>query len=497
MLQQLERYLLTYNNMALDKVNKVEGLDENGKTETPLNSINSSTLDVTRNSVFLTTLGLLGQISEATKPVTEAEIIEQRSGGIIPERTVEEVRILKHAELINAIENETPKKFAISDLGRMELALNRVTNSKEMNDNLAKALQKIKKQTPSLPPERYGNEEFRFTWDSIHKLLVLIEQQNAYRKIKIATLGCPMVGIFLAHCYKIIGAASVFDVNPELIKLINDKYREKTHGKVVGAEYNAMNDVPLTLVGRYDAVVMDPPWHNEYYCKFADRAWDMLRPRGRVYMSTFAPATRPEASKELAELYQRFSHGGFDLISIMPEFFGYEIPHFEKLVFATNGIDVKTRGNYGQLVILEKRRKRKELCTTDAHKEKLSQESSVQLSSKTGNKSLSLWIQRSADQSTSQPPLAINAANGGTVYTTTSRSKRKKDGVNLITNDHIGYKITNPLQLLFIHRCWLLGDNLENCAAKCRQDKLFTDFANEKIEQTVECAYGFLDKHLN
>lgn len=449
-------------------------------------------LDIHKNPTALATLRLLCQINDSASPLSEAEIIEKRVGGIYPTRTVEEINLLNTNGLINNI-SENPNKFIISNLGSIELSLNNVIGPEHVNRRLNAALSSVINEPPVLPPEKYGNEEFRFTWESVYKLMKSIYEDNAYRNIDIALLGSPLIGVFMSRCPDIFNNISVFDINQDMVKLINKNHNG--NGKIIASCYDALIEFPRTLVGRYDAFIMDPPWHNEHYCLFVDRAWDALRSLGRVYMSTFAPETRPEASEELRYLYDRFMKGGFALISIVPEFFGYAIPAYERLVFQAEGIQANSRGNYGQLVVLERRQNRNDICLTEELVDKLIIEKNIELKGK-GDQTLTLWLENVIESDTLKAPLNLTLLNAGEVYTTTSRSQRRKDGVNILTNKQVAYNTTNPYKLSLIYGFWSLKIDLEECLEKMRDHKIFTNDNDDKILSDIKLAFSFFEKVL-
>lgn len=478
-------------------------LGTNGESVLPVVEANPGDgvdLDMHRNPAALATLRLLEQVHGAHRELSEGEIIQNRVGGIYPARTVDEVAILTRLGLLNEVDTN-PTRVKTSKLGEMELALNNVLSKEQVEQSLKAALASLKEDPPELPAEKYGNEEFRFTWESVYELLMTIYEHNAYRKINIAAVGSPMIGVFMSRCPSNIGNVCIFDINGEIVDSINElgnkkqkKGKPKSKPRVIATEYNALDQFPPSLGGRFDAFIMDPPWHNEHYCLFTDRAWEALRKFGRVYMSMFSPDTRQEASKELKTLFQRFMAGGFGIISVIPEFFGYSIPEFEKAVFKANGIDVSSRGNYGQLVVLERGLERDETCITPEMTKKLVEERCIQLAGKSG-KSSSLWLPQESTPKWNVP-LNIEIKNNGQVYTTTSRSQRRVDGVNLITGDHIGVAASDCLKLVLLHIFWAKNISVDQCVNDLKREQGYSEIDEEIIRADVECAFDFFNSSL-
>ncbi len=439
------------------------------------------TLDWLVNPTTFQTLNLLAQIFFANRPLTAAEIIAQRRGGVYPTRTMEEISLLVKTGLIEPVldgETDTLQKYAVTELGKMELSLQGVMPRSFVTNRLREAKESLEIEPPELPDEQYGFEEFRFTWESIFELLKRIYEHNAYRRINIALIGAPLVAFFMSRCPELVSNVSVFDINSEIVKRVNQL---DSNGKIVAVRYNVVDAIPPMFSGRYDAVVIDPPWHIEHYAAFADRAWNLLRPFGRLYMSTFAPATRPEATEELSYLYKLFMEGGYRIIAIIPEFFGYAIPPFERKVFEAQGIKVQTRGNYGQLVILEKGEKRDAPCLNEELAAKLYQEEVAILNLNGTN--VTLWIGRNTNPNET---LRIEIFDGGRVFTTTSRSKRRRLGVNLLTPDHIAYRCSNPRKLRLIYEYWKRGVDPSSVVGKIDGMEISPD--------EVEVAYRFFNE---
>lgn len=394
-------------------------------------------LDRAVNPAAHATINLLRIISTSEEPLAVEQVFEQRNGGIYPTRTMEEVELL---EQMGLIESDDHSRLVASHLGKMELRLQGVRNPQEVRGGLDRALQKSEAKFTDLPPEKYGNEEFRFTWASVHDLVEGIIEDNSYIKPRILALGAPTVAYFASQCGNML-QCHLLDVNDDVIDDVNNLGDES---KVTAARYDAREPIPPNLAGRFDAVVFDPPWHNEFYNVFADRAYDMLRPFGRIYVSTFAPATRPEATDELNNMYSSLIGGGFSLIKISPEFFGYQIPPFEANVFAEQGITIRSRGKYGQLVVAEKIPDRTNTCSTPESIAKTMEEVTLTISGTDKDRDLGDLYLRADEEISGQGLITIEAFNGRSTYLTTSRSQRREENVNFITREHVAFHIANP-----------------------------------------------------
>jgi len=399
-------------------------------------------LDRTQNPSAFATIDLLSIINASELPRSISEILEQRNGGIYPTRTSEELQILEDSRLIDRVDGEKGQAFRISNLGRMELLLQGVKNPLDVQRAIRRAFVDIGKCPPELPQEKYGIEEFRFTWDSVADLMNKIIKDNSHIKPKVLALGVPTVHYFASQCADVVDCY-LLDINQDIVDSTNKTTKKRA---VKASVYDAREPIPPTFSGKFDAVVFDPPWHNEFYSLFADRAYELLRSYGKLYISTPAPATRPEAAGELNEIYANLMAGGFSLIEICPEFFGYEIPDFERRVFVEHGIDVNNRGKYGQLVVAQANPGRTSTCSTPE---------SIALTEKERSYSIKIYDDVDlgdfylSDDSPNdeQIPLQVRQFSKG-VYLTTSRSTRRSHGVNLITRDHIAFVVNNPKKFM-------------------------------------------------
>lgn len=367
------------------------------------------------------TINLLAQISFGNKPLLLSQIIENRTGAYYPKQTVEEIEQLVKLGLIEIDDQE---RFFPTEFGKAYLHTEGILPRDYIEKIIEKILTDLQSNETCLPPESYAYEEFRFTPETVAKLLKKIYQEYAYRRLNIVCLGAPMVGFFLSHpeAQKITNSVMVLDINSNLIDSI---IKQNRNPNLVAVEFDATQDkIPDPLREKFQAVISDPPWHNEYYAAFADIAWSLLKKDGRVYFSTFAPETRPEATEELNDLYKIFINGGYSIIEITPEYFGYWVPAFEVSIFEQSGLKISTRGNYGQLVIIQKNSDRKNGCLTENLKQKLSMETpcSFHLCGKTIN----LWLPPKSDDQ----GVVITLIDE--THLSTSRSARRQKGINML-----------------------------------------------------------------
>jgi hypothetical protein len=103
----------------------------------------------------------------------------------------------------------------------------------------------------------------------------------------------------------------------------------------------------------FDFVLADPPWYPDYYEAFIDRAKELLRLDGILFVSVLPWLTRPGASVDRTFLVQHAFDRGFDIISATPGILHYESPKFEKAALETAGIGASS-WRRGDLFIFRK-----------------------------------------------------------------------------------------------------------------------------------------------
>lgn len=474
---------LVINSMAPDELDAVD------PAKSPSAERNLTRVD--RNPAAIATLGLLSLIYFAkNSSLTESEIIALRTGGAPPQRTREELEQLVEVGLIIKNESQESKAggavYLVNGPGSIEIALNQVQNPETVTTVIDQVYRDIVANPPDLPKEVYGLEEFRWTWDSVRDLVMKMMKENAFRKLDIALLGAPTIALFLTRCPQIVSSVAVFDKNIDMVKYVNGLGVDN----IKATEYDALDPTGITQRHRFDAVVTDPPWHTEHYTLFADRAWEWLRPLGRVYMAMFSHETRPEAAGELAFLLRQFIGNGFSMRGMEDEFFAYTVPTFEARAFEKAGIQVKSRGSYGTLWVMSRNTgMRTSLCTTMELAEKLREEINFKLGD--ANAGLTVWL--NSDQLAA--PLLSNSQMQITPIGTmsnTSRSLRKAQGINAITSDHDALKINNPGLFAFIAGQLLSGNGQDAVEVNLRtltsESEDFVDqLSGQWVTSVLEC----------
>jgi hypothetical protein len=88
----------------------------------------------------------------------------------------------------------------------------------------------------------------------------------------------------------------------------------------------------------FDLVIADPPWYLEYYEAFINRGSEFLNTGGILHLSVLKKLTRPFAANDRQEIIIYAQNAGFELVEIIPNYFTYETPNFERNTLKVQGL---------------------------------------------------------------------------------------------------------------------------------------------------------------
>ena len=182
----------------------------------------------------------------------------------------------------------------------------------------------------SLPEAHPLDFDWRFTAEGRENVISQICKHTT-PDAKLALLGTPTLFQELA---KLRPRTYLFDRNPTLGAVFSSSHMRKS---IVICDLRN----PLKVDSSdFDFVLADPPWYPDYYKAFIDRAKELLRLDGILFVSVLPWLTRPGASVDRALLVQHGFDRGFDIIAAVPGILHYESPRFEKAALETAGIEV-------------------------------------------------------------------------------------------------------------------------------------------------------------
>ena len=161
--------------------------------------------------------------------------------------------------------------------------------------------------------------DWRYDKNTIKNLANMLKSRHS----KIGCFGVPSVFKELVNKSNVI----LFDINPFLkmeFQLFNDKVIQVDLNNEIVEGYN------------FDAIIMDPPWYNNYYLQWFKQSINNLKHGGSIYTSKFPPLVRPSAKEDWQSILEEV--GGF----LSPEKkeieLLYETPTFERETFESIGL---------------------------------------------------------------------------------------------------------------------------------------------------------------
>lgn len=165
--------------------------------------------------------------------------------------------------------------------------------------------------------------EWRFARESAKEICTLALNCGT----KIVCLGTPSV--FRELLFQ-NADAYLIDRNPFVI----DSFRQIADGRVLTTDISELNQHPS--LGRFDVVVMDPPWYQEHITFWLKAGVCLAREGASVIMTLFPDLVRPAAIEERNTIMKLLGQlGEFNILS---KKVAYETPLFERETLAALGI---------------------------------------------------------------------------------------------------------------------------------------------------------------
>jgi hypothetical protein len=103
----------------------------------------------------------------------------------------------------------------------------------------------------------------------------------------------------------------------------------------------------------FNLVIADPPWYEEHYNAFIQRSSDFLTIGGKLHLSVLQKMTRPNANTDREKIIQNATKFGLKLIKIIPKYFVYDTPNFERNTLKIQNLQCEN-WRFSDLFIFEK-----------------------------------------------------------------------------------------------------------------------------------------------
>lgn len=236
----------------------------------------------------------------------------------------EKERSIEYAELLKKLDGVFPV-----DLFRYLSAdyIDNIDFSRRCDVKIDENLRLIAERQKLLPPEHLANFEWRFSVNSIQKILA-----NLNATANVCCLGTPSIAnniIVGMNCK----TATLLDINNPIISKI-----QILNPNINATVYNATLPMIKRLERAFDCVITNPPWHLDYYKLFIQRALELIHAEGGdIILPLFPILSRHHAARDLVDLFDYIAELGCVQVETLGEV-EFETPLFEKKVFECNNI---------------------------------------------------------------------------------------------------------------------------------------------------------------
>lgn len=184
-----------------------------------------------------------------------------------------------------------------------------------------------------LPPEHLANFEWRFSSQSRKKILELLDYSQ-----NICCLGTPTIYMEYIKNFENCEKIFLLDLNTPILETIKNAYFDSK--KIQCFTYNAINDLNINLLSKFDVVLINPPWYLDYYKIFIYRSIQLLKHNGgSIILPLFPLLSRHNAVVDLLELKNFIYSLGCRCIKSLG-FVDFDMPLFEENIFETNNIPI-------------------------------------------------------------------------------------------------------------------------------------------------------------
>jgi hypothetical protein len=190
--------------------------------------------------------------------------------------------------------------------------------------------------------------EWRNTLKSLNYLTDLIQEINASSD-RILLLGMPTL---FANCslHNIPQEVTLVERNTPIIKGLKRFCNSKAK-----IRQDDIFKVEPKQIGKFDCIVMDPPWYSNFLYQFVWLASQCLIPGGILVISIPPINTRENIGKERIQWFTYCEEQGLCIQQLLPEKLEYAMPFFEFNAFRQAGVnDLSPFWRKGDLVFLKK-----------------------------------------------------------------------------------------------------------------------------------------------
>ena len=183
---------------------------------------------------------------------------------------------------------------------------------------------------PAPNPESF---QWWYTLESQETFASVISETLDISESKGLCIGTPTIASYL----KSMGSdVTLMDIDKDVINVFCKVYGSDNSQDELALQYDVHHELPEKVSGRFDYVVIDPPWYQHYFEKFINRAISALNERGVIFCSVPKILTRPSIQNEREKLFTALNNSGHNILFLQKGGVKYIVPKFEEVALGHN-----------------------------------------------------------------------------------------------------------------------------------------------------------------
>lgn len=217
----------------------------------------------------------------------------------------------------------------------------------------------------------------------------------------------------------------------------------------------------------FNLVIADPPWYEEYYNTFIQRSSDFLTIGGKLHLSVLQKMTRPNAIVDREKIIQNATKFGLKLIKIIPKYFVYETPNFERNTLKIQNLQCEN-WRISDLFIFEK-------VSSEINNEVILPLFDEPMWQEYNIGSKKIKIKNVISQVDNQIFSFESADPNGIIFTDVSRRSPFRKRIDVWTSDNLAFRVKRQNILNFLFNRLSLGVTGSECIALLSSEYILSE----------------------
>lgn len=189
-----------------------------------------------------------------------------------------------------------------------------------------------------------------FSWNTCSKIASI----DIWKDKSLLFLGSPR--LFEYFVTKNYGKElTLVDLDELVVSSLREKYGNLSHKSLFFCHKN-INTLDIKEFcnqyhDAYDYIFLDPPWYLESYGSWLNVALKLSHPSSSIVFSLFPSLLRPNAVAERKKILENCRNVTAK-VQLFPDYLEYDIPSFEKVELAMEGLTLRSSWKMADLVVL-------------------------------------------------------------------------------------------------------------------------------------------------